>query len=189
MIQNIQLFVPHTATTSRLLVHHCFLTLNGNHLCRHHQAKVKQTPVIDGGNQNVGGFAVTGVPHARLLNTAQTKVTLAEGYFNCSCREDKVLMEFYFWKMWTITSPTTRMEEGWMDQAFNPRAHVFVATAYKNAMKLNINDLYTIGFTNEAHRKQVLERQVARLKKELARLEELEQQKTAARSVVKILID
>jgi hypothetical protein len=188
-IRNIQPFMPVAATTSRLLARHYFLTLNGNYLCRHHQAKAKRTPVIDGGNQTVGGFAVTGVPHARMINTMQTKATPADGYFNCGCSEDEVLMDFFFWKTWTITSPTTGTTEGWMDQMLDPRACVLVASTYKNSMKLGINNLYTVGFTTKAHKRHLLELQIARLKEELTRLENLEVERIqAAHKVVVNLI-
>jgi hypothetical protein len=187
MIRNIQPFVPRAATTNRDLARHCLLTTSKNYLCSHHQAKAKRAPITDGENKKLGGYAVTGVPHSRIVNPKLTKPgdasktgdeidgttkTPAKGYLHCGCKEDDVLAEFYFWKTWTVTSPTTGVTEGWLDQGFDPRARVFVVSAIKDIAKLNIDDLYTNGLDDRTHKKKLLELQISRMEQELKNMDD-----------------
>jgi hypothetical protein len=151
--------------------------VNDNYLCRHHQAKVKRAPVIDGANKGAGEFTVTGVPYTRMINTSKVDHTLTKGYFNCGCKEEEVLMEFYFWKTWSVTSPTTGATEGLMDQWFDPRARVFVVTAYQAATKLSVDDLYMDRLKEPEHKKKILQLQITRMMKEIGEIEEMERVK------------
>ena len=175
MMRNIQPFIPRAATTNRKLARHCFLTSYGNYMCKHHQSKAKRKPVIDGANQTVGGYAVTGVPHPRLISNDEMDNTPAAGYMNCGCNEEDVLTEFFYWKTWTITSPTTGVVEHWLDQAFDPRARAFVVTAHREASRLTLNDLYAKCGDEDEHRRQLLRKQIARLQLELEGMREKEE--------------
>ena len=180
MIRNIQPFVPRAATTNRVLAWHCLSTAWSNHQCRYHQSKSKRAPVRDGETKGLrlGEYLITGVPGARLLAKAEGNESLEDSPFlNCGCSEDEVLTDFFFWKTWTITSPTTGITEGWKDQSFDPRMRAFVVTAFKKMTKLTVDDLYSED-GGRAHQIRLLKVQMARLGDELAKLKALELEET-----------
>lgn len=117
-------------------------------------------------------FKATGTPLIK-LEKGQVSTAARKGYMHCGCYEDDVLMEFIFWKTWTITSPTTKVTEGWLDQHMDPRTRHFVVKAFKEASKLELEDFYKEGgsLDKEGARMETLKVQIGRLSAELATLE------------------
>jgi hypothetical protein len=169
LIRNVQPFVPRAATTNRTLALECLKSSLQNHMCRYHQARSKRQGAIDGKHSRgvMGEYQVTGVPHKRTIMKAGSDVGPQEGYLSCGCAEDDVLFEFFFWKTWVVTSPTTGITEGWLDQGLDPRTRVFVVSAFKTATRLTLDDLYTKGLDKDTYRKLLLMTQIARLTREL----------------------
>jgi hypothetical protein len=167
MIRYIQPFMPDAATTNRALAKACFLTGPSTYLCRYHQVKVKRPGKIDGANQGPGEYKVTGVAFQKLQATKNNVVVVPEGYFNCGCCEEDVLLDFYFWKTWQISSPTTGVTEGWMDQTLDPRARAFVTAAFRNLQTVSLDELYRGKRTWEEQRAIVLALMIERLKVQL----------------------
>ena len=175
MIRAIQPFLPHAAMTNRELALHCLNTTWNNHLCHHHQWKAKRQPIKDGDKKGlkVGKYLVTGVPGPRVIKESLEN-DVEPSYLSCGCSEEDVLIDFYFWKMWTITSPTTGETEGWKDQYLDPRARAFVITAFTSATTLRLDDLYTELTNKRVNKQRLLGLQKTRIEKRLADLELLD---------------
>jgi hypothetical protein len=124
--------------------------------------------------KKIGEFQVMGVPYRKnigvkdeLDDSSPAAPNPPAGFMNCGCSEEAVLFEFFFWKTWTITSPSTGVTEGWSDQVLDPRARLFVVTAFKAATKLSLDDLYKKGLTDRAYKRALLTIQIERLTREL----------------------
>ena len=137
-------------------------------MCRYHQTKAKRAGPIDGDHSGKveGRYQVLGVPYERNLDeklpagTGKSATVRPQGVLNCGCEEEAVLFEFYFWKTWTATSPTTFVTEGLLDQLMDPRTRLFVVTAYKAATGITLEDLYSNGLNNHDHKKALLTKQI-----------------------------
>lgn len=176
LIRNVQVFVPRGATTNRELALDCFALTSNHRMCQFHQARSKRQGVIDGENDGteIGEFQVMGVPYRRNIGMKEESEDPSpaapnppEGFMTCGCSEEAVLFEFFFWKTWTITSPSTGVTEGWSDQVLDPRTRLFVVTAFKAATKLSLDDLYKNGLTDRAYKRALLTMQIERFTREL----------------------
>jgi hypothetical protein len=196
MIRNVQSLAPRAATTNRALALDCLTLGSNNIMCRYHQTKAKRVAPIDGeySGKVEGQYRVTGVPYMRALNEKETKsgqgtkaldkkatksgngTVHPQGYLNCGCSEEAVLFEFFFWKTWTITSLTTSVMEGFMDQLMDPRTRLFFVTAYKAATGLTLDDLYSNGLNAHDHKVALLTKQIAVFTKQLDDLKAMDKE-------------
>jgi hypothetical protein len=170
MIRNIQPFLPEAATTNRALAKACFLISPMTYMCRFHQTKAKRQGKIDGDNELPGEYQVTGVAYRRVRVSKRIGVFPQVGYFSCGCSEEDVLWDFFFWKTWSITSPTTQVTEGWLDQALDPRARAFVAGAFREALPVVLDEMYTGDRSILQHRQFQLTMMIERMQDELDEL-------------------
>jgi hypothetical protein len=167
MIRNVQPFLPHAATTNRALAKACFLISGANYMCRYHQFKSKHQGTLDGENELPGQPKVTGVAYPRICASGISPV---DGYWNCGCSEDDVLLDFIFWKTWSITSPVTQVSEGWLDQTLEPRSRAFCTTAFKAMHHLTLDEMYTGDRDYALHRQIQLTLMIQRMTAELGHL-------------------
>ena len=139
MARNVQPFLPEVATMSRELAKACFLISGTNYMCRFHQIIAKRQGKIDGENTKPGEPKVMGVAYKKL----QAGVPPEPGFFSCGCSEEDVLMDFYFWKTWEITSPVTGITEGWLAHALDLRSRAFVTAGFRSLGLFTLDELYT----------------------------------------------
>ena len=183
MIRNVQPLASRAATTNRALALECLKLSSNNIMCRYHQTLAKRDPIIDGTHSGKveGQYQVTGVPYKKVLDKKPTKsdkkstksdngTVRPQGALSCGCDEEAVLFEFFFWKTWTITSPTTFVTEGFLDQRMDPRTRLFFVTAFKAATGITLDDLYSNGLNAHESKKALLAKQIAVL---TTRLEDL----------------
>jgi hypothetical protein len=151
--------MPEAATTSRELALAVLETNRQNIVCCYHQ-RAKGDVVVDG----EGKYALNGQPYPRKLRKtkAAPPVTRPPGHLHCGCNEDDVLMDFYFWKTWSLTSELNgdKVTESMRDQLMPPRLRAFVVHAFKNSTGLSIKDLYSGKRSPENHEKRCLLKQI-----------------------------
>jgi hypothetical protein len=170
MIRNIQPYLPQAATTNRVLAKACFLTSPMNYMCRHHQSKAKRQGKIDGQNTIPGEYKVTGVAYEKILVSKHNGYRSEPGFFSCGCSEDDVLMDFFFWKTWVITSPTTQVTEGWLGQTLEPRTRAFITTAFREMQMVSLDEMYSGDRSYTEQRQVLLTLMIQRLSAELESL-------------------
>ena len=138
MARNIQPFLPEAATITRQLAKACFLISGVTYMCRFHQSAKRQGKT-DGENTAPGEPKVMGVAFQKL----QSGVPPEAGFFSCGCSEEDVLMDFYFWKKWSITSPVTGVTEGWLANGLDPRDRAFVTEGIRSLGLFTLDEMYS----------------------------------------------
>lgn len=137
MIREIAEFCPEATIISRALVLHIMETTKRNLICPYHHFYDKRGKVYDHEpeDNSTSRHYVTGTPYCRQVNSGRGKKSAVKsrvsGYFHCGCIEDDVLLDFYWWKLGTITSPATNITEGWGVQYLDPRARSFMCEQWR----------------------------------------------------------
>jgi hypothetical protein len=91
-------------------------------------------------------YVLVGVPHAKSLSHSAKDVTVPpEGHLHCGCNIDVVLLDFFFWKTWTLNGVVgaTMVTESLQGDLFSPRHRAFIAKAFIEATGLTVDDLYS----------------------------------------------
>jgi hypothetical protein len=96
-----------------------------------------------------------------------------KGYLDCGCKEEVALMDFYFWKTWTLPGVIIKgkgenkvkvnITDTMMSHRLGPRERAFVIEAFKKATLLTIDDLYSKGDWKGDTEERVLTLQLNRL--------------------------
>jgi len=111
-----------------------------------------------------GKYKLNGQPYPRKLRQkkADPPVERPPGHLHCGCNEDDVLMDFFFWKTWTLTSEEHGIcvEESMKDQLMAPRLRAFVVHAFRAATGLSIDDMYLDGRSAENLEERLLIKQI-----------------------------
>ncbi|KAF8885614.1 hypothetical protein BD779DRAFT_1442259 [Infundibulicybe gibba] len=163
-IREIQELLPRAATTSKELAYSIFWTSQGNSICRYHQ-KFRGHKQHDGEHTGAAPYIVQGPAYSKSL-----KGTASPGHMHCGCSIDVVLMDFFFWKTWSVRSTHPdfeEVEESMRDEVFPARMRSFVVQAYAIGTALELDDLYAINYGTEygtdEYNKGVRKRQVEKL--------------------------
>ncbi|KAG6827244.1 hypothetical protein H0H92_012654 [Tricholoma furcatifolium] len=154
LIREHQPFLPEMASHSRELALLILTTNRGNVICPYHHRWDKAGAVVDG----KGKYKINGVPYSRHVSkTKRQRVKRPEGHLHCGCEEDAVLMDFYFWKTWEITSANGSRVEGLGDDMFKPRTRAFVTSQVTDLTGLVAEDFFRRGLPRrEFEKKRVL---------------------------------
>ncbi|KAF8331199.1 hypothetical protein F5887DRAFT_922790 [Amanita rubescens] len=184
LIRENQSLVPEAATRSRGLALECLTTQNFNVFCPYHHTIDKAGTKTDG--KDGQKYVLNGVPlpretvHPDAIKALKTKKSalytskgefrsprLRDGYLNCGCEIDEALMDFYFWKTWTLTGVVNgeKVTESMRDQRFPPRLRAFLVKHFQDWTCLTIDDLYTGSYyrTPEHHQGAMYFKQLERI--------------------------
>ncbi|KAG6824777.1 hypothetical protein H0H92_005848, partial [Tricholoma furcatifolium] len=141
-IRENQCFMPIASSKTRKLALHVLTSNCGNVMCLYHHVIEKSGYIING----EGDYRINGVPRPRNVNRVITDgVKRLKGYLHCGCSEDVALLDFYFWKTWSLSSELpdgTRVTETLKDQMLEPRICGFVVDQFQNWTGLTIEDIY-----------------------------------------------
>lgn len=87
------------------------------------------------------------------------------GHMSCGCAIDVVLMDFFFWKTWTITStrPDFKVVESMQEDVLGARQHAFFVQAYKAGTGLSLDDLYGADYGTKEYFERLRKHQVEKL--------------------------
>ena len=191
LIRENQAVTPEAATTSRELALECFTTLPMNVICPYHQKSDKSGKTVDGGDGLK--FVLNGVPRPRktvppaIAQKLKKKASalykrsgqfrdprLREGFLHCGCPIDEVLMDFYFWKTWSISGVADGKEvtESLGEQRLTPRTRAFVVKAFEEATCLTIDDLYSGKLPPWRHQEKMYHTQLERILAKYNKLQE-----------------
>ncbi|KAG6807042.1 hypothetical protein H0H92_009023 [Tricholoma furcatifolium] len=174
-IREHQSFMPIAAMKTRQLALHILTSNRGNVMCTYHHVVERSGYLIDG----EGDYAINGVPRARKVNhVISDGVKRPKGYLHCGCDEDVALLDFYFWKSWSLTAKLrdgSRVTETLKDKMLEPRVRAFVVDQFQSWTGLTINDIYQGDMRKDEHKLNVLHRQIEhvmrRMNKVAARVE------------------
>ncbi|KAJ7229014.1 hypothetical protein GGX14DRAFT_346641, partial [Mycena pura] len=129
LMRTINEFAPRSGTTSRAVTLHVLQTTKDT------------TAEVDG--YTPGKFVIVGVPYSSVSKPKDDDTIMT-----CGCEKDVALMEFFWWKTWTIKSAnpglagvTEAMKSDWLDG----RHRAFFYQAYTGGTMLGIDDLYPQG--------------------------------------------
>lgn len=131
-----QAFLPASSYLSREVALAVHSTNVDNYKCRFHQ-KFRSQKKHDG----AGRYVVEGVGFKPDLSAETRKAE----HMNCGCPIEDVLLEFFFWKMWTArsTNPAWKMiEEGMRGIIVSPRHRAFICQAFRFYTRLTLDDIY-----------------------------------------------
>ncbi|KAG6809042.1 hypothetical protein H0H92_001828 [Tricholoma furcatifolium] len=174
-IRENQSFMPIAATKTRKLALHVLTSNRGNVMCIYHHVVEKTGYLIDG----EGDYRLNGVPLPRNVNhVISDGVKRAKGHLHCGCNEDVALLDFYFWKSWSLSGKLpngSRVTETLKDQMLHPRIRAFVVDQFQSWTGLTIEDIYQGDKRREEHKLDVYHIQVEhilrRMNKVAARVE------------------
>ncbi|KAF8874485.1 hypothetical protein BD779DRAFT_1754494 [Infundibulicybe gibba] len=155
-IREIQELLPQAATTSRKLAYSIFRTAQKNSICRYHQ-KYRAHKQRDGFNNESGStYLIRGPAYAKKLGG----IPHAD-HMHCGCSIEVALMEFFFWKTWTIrsTHPSFDIIESMREEVLLARPRAFFVQAYKTATGLCLEDLYGADYGTMKYFERLGERQ------------------------------
>ena len=191
MVRENQSIGREAATKSRELALECLTTQNFNIFCRYHHEIDKKGKKIDG--KEGEKFVLNGVPlprktvHPEAAKALKKKKSalytrkgefrnprLCDGYLNCGCQVDNALLDFFFWKTWTLTGTVNGEEvtESMGEQHIPPRLRAFVVKAFKEWTGLTVDDLYTGIHTPKYHQEHVYYKQLTVLLEKYNALQE-----------------
>jgi hypothetical protein len=143
LIREVAEFCPRAATTTRELALHCLENNQQNFICPYHAERDKHGNSNDESATAESPFQVTGTPYTREVNVVcEDNVQRKPGHLHCGCPEDAVLFDFYLWKWTKITSTTTGVTEGWKTQRLDPRARLFILTAWEQWTGLTVEHIF-----------------------------------------------
>ncbi|KAG6810151.1 hypothetical protein H0H92_013091 [Tricholoma furcatifolium] len=170
LIRENQEFMPHVANKTRRLALELLTSNRNNIICHYHHMHEKGGEVVDG----EGKYMLNGVPFPRKVNqTKSDRIERPEGHLHCGCKEDVALMDFYFWKTWSLSgelSNGTEVTELLKDQMLEPRVRAFVVEQFEHWTGLTVNDIYHGKQTRTEHRMDIYHRQIEYLIKRLNKL-------------------
>lgn len=148
--------------------------MRGNCLCPYHHLRDKEGRQFDEAAEEVRKFDVTGTPQPRLIAPrGEMPIQAEDGYLNCGCEVERVLLDFWWWKSEVVTSPTTGRSEDWDTQRLDPRARVFITKTFQSFTCLTVDDLYNLDHNGEEITEEIrLKKQIARLGRQLKKLED-----------------
>ncbi|KAG6827543.1 hypothetical protein H0H92_011350 [Tricholoma furcatifolium] len=136
-------FMPIAATKNRQLALHILTSNRGNVMCVWHHFVEKTGYTMDGQGKHV---RLRGIPRPRKVNhVISDGVKRPKGYCHCGCSEEVALLDFYFWKTWTISGKLPggeRITETMMDPILQPRIRSFVLDQFWIWTGLTVDDLY-----------------------------------------------
>ncbi|KAJ6542683.1 hypothetical protein B0H19DRAFT_957428 [Mycena capillaripes] len=126
LLRKIPGLAPQCATSTKKLALHVLTTSNGKTQCRQ----------LDG--HTGGKYIVVGVAY-------DPKAKPEEGFLGCGCNEKEALLEFIWFKTWTVKSGNARITEaeGMKNDVFIARHRAFFAQAYSIGTLLDVDDLYS----------------------------------------------
>lgn len=140
-LTTLQGLLPDEALRSKEVAIALHTTTARNLVCRYHRRHYKVKTFDASAMYMVEGVAYPG----NYNKTAQDSVKIPVGYMHCGCLIDDVLMDFFFWKTWTVKS-TRKDLAGQVDtmktDVLPPRIRAFVIEAFKSATMLEVDDLY-----------------------------------------------
>lgn len=133
---------PQAVQCSLMMAHHVHLNGSGNFVCRYH-ARTKSYKWFDG---NLTLATVNnGCPFPGRLGTLGHPGIAQPKCMHCGCYIEEVLLEFYFFKTWTIISHrpgyTDRME-GWGPDYFTLRQRGMAVQAMAKHAGITIKNIY-----------------------------------------------
>ncbi|KAF8870064.1 hypothetical protein BD779DRAFT_1681451 [Infundibulicybe gibba] len=145
MIREVQELLPQAATTSRALAYSIFRTTQKNVICRYHQKFRGSSKPYDGFRPTSSGtsFIIHGPAYRKDLRKEPQP-----GHMHCGCAIDVALMEFYFWKTWTIrsTRPDFDYIESMREEVLPARPRAFFVQAYTAGTGLSLDDHYAANY-------------------------------------------
>lgn len=140
-LRHIQCLLPNDCFDSKQAAIAIHMTTQSNLICRFHKRFQKQR-FFDGSKDCIN--KIQGVPKVPCYRDKGH--VREEGYMDCGCLIDDVLMEFYFWKTLTITSPLETLigiEEPMKGTIFWPRERAFLIQAWMAGTGLTVDDIYS----------------------------------------------
>ncbi|KAG6807257.1 hypothetical protein H0H92_008222, partial [Tricholoma furcatifolium] len=165
-----QSFIPIAASKTRKLALHILTSNRGNVMCIYHHVVEKTGYLIDG----EGDYHLNGVPLPRNVNhIISDGVKRAKGHLHCGCNEDVALLDFYFWKTWSLSGKLpngSRVTETLKDQVLHPRIRAFVVDQFQNWTGLTIEDIYQGNKGREEHKLDVYHIQVEHILRRMNKL-------------------
>ncbi|KAH9480107.1 hypothetical protein JR316_0006704 [Psilocybe cubensis] len=176
-LRHVQSLLPEKCFESRRVAIAIHMTSHGNLICRFHK-RYPKTKFFDNGP---GLYRVRGVPKKPVYRyrVEDAATPLREtGYMSCGCLIDDVLLEFYFWKTLTISSPLPSLqglEEPMKGDVFEPRHRSFLIKVFKEQSLLTADDIYD---PNRPRDIRKFEREVRLLDLSITRLAKKWEEKT-----------
>jgi hypothetical protein len=158
----------HAANFSRDLSLHFLTTSANNIFCLYHSRSDKKGGKVDGQDKE---YQVVGIPFPRDANERKSdRKKRPAGHLHCGCNEDVALMDFFLWK--NLEGESGGFTEGMKDKIMEPRMRCFVMTGGFNTFaRIEVDDIFTNGRSSFKTRKAMIQNQIARLKKDLEKLE------------------
>jgi len=172
-IRSIPDFLPEAATTSEKLALASLTNTYNNVLCLYHTKKDRRGGSVNGAADKAGHF-FHGVPGIRMLAKSKARWTKPQaGLLHCGCSKEDVLLDFYWYKTWsvTFTADDVEMTEGMGYEYLHPWDRGFVIEYFKSITGLTISDLYCSSRISEkAHKIMVVKKSIEFLMKQLNEL-------------------
>lgn len=164
-IRQISDFLSQAAQIDYDLALHCHENGGGNTACRFH-ARTKSKEIYDG--NKLSPYVNNGAPFPPRLGKAGKPGIAQPGCMNCGCDIAEVLLEFYFFKTWTIISLRPNLagcEEGWGGTYLNPRQRAFLVQAMQKYAGITINNIYSgdVNGPTADHSRQLIVSQIEHL--------------------------
>ncbi|KAG6820572.1 hypothetical protein H0H92_001873, partial [Tricholoma furcatifolium] len=130
----------------------------------------KTGEVVDG----KGKYVLNGVPFQRKVNqTKSDRIERPDGHLHCGCNEDVALMDFYFWKTWSLSGQLANgqeVTESLKDQMLEPRMRAFVVEQFERWTGLSADDIFHGKMSRTEHKIEMYCKQIDFLLKRLNRL-------------------
>lgn len=169
-------------TSHRALAVAVLTTGQGNIRCPFHAVNDHRSRFFDGdGGKNAKRpWAITGVPRPPTKGSQKKNpIQPPEGYLHCGCELNMVLLDFYYWKSGTITSPNApNQAEPWFE-CVHPRTRGLVYGDWTRKTGLVLDDLWrlrkdpmTHWFDVKVTEAEIVGAQIRRLEQRLKKLEE-----------------
>ncbi|KAG6805619.1 hypothetical protein H0H92_014718 [Tricholoma furcatifolium] len=162
--------MPIASSKTRKLALHILTSNRGNIMCLYHHVIEKTGYIIDG----EGDYRLNGVPRPRNVNhVISDGVKRLKGYLYCGCSEDVALLDFYFWKTWSISGKLpngSHVTETLRDQMLEPRIRAFIVDQFQNWTGLTIEDIYQGNKGREEHKLDVYHIQVEHILRRMNKL-------------------
>ncbi|KAJ2915827.1 hypothetical protein MD484_g4585, partial [Candolleomyces efflorescens] len=128
-------FLPEAATTNRDLATLCFLSAQGNYICRYH-GHSRWNKECD------SAILLVGVGHPKSIGSPNPP----PNHMHCGCSIDDVLLDFIFFKTLRISSTNPNLAQfpqGMLAETVPARIRSFMIELFKTWTGLTVDDLYT----------------------------------------------
>ena len=166
-IRQIADFLPEAAQIDYELALHCHENGNGNCSCRYH-ARTKCKDCFDGYLKSP--YVNNGAPFPSRLGKSGQAGIAHPGCMHCGCSIAEVLVEFYFFKTWTIVSlrpdfAALGREEGWGGTYLTTRQRAFLVQAMQKYAGITIDNIYSgdVHGPTADHDRQIIVSQIEHL--------------------------